>query len=688
MTKASIPRPLEIMPGVMPLTEGTALTSRHAIMSSHVRVFNGKFQKLGGWEGISFDNSNAIVGAARSIFSTVLNGAVVTTIGTHRRLYSLYGTTLLNITPLKTSSTAAADSLSTLYGTLANDPITTVSGSKTITIADASGARLRAGDSVILSGASTTNGVPDTEINTTLVVRSVATDGLSWTAIVSTAASSSGSGGGGSVVRATGLIRITKASHGMSDGDRVKLSGAADTGGILAAAINLEFIMRNVLSGSFDVMTASSATSSVSSAGGASTVYYPQIDSGAEDETGARGYGAGKYGVGLYGTALSSATAVTLARTWFHAAERFSDVVLNTAGNQTGLYEWNGVTTAAPVLVTNAPTAINYAFVTNNIVVTFGAGAVENRIKTSDQGDRTNWTSSSTNQVFVDDIEGAGRLMSHVNVGGTNLIFTRSQTYTFRWIGGLAVFEIKPKDLNIGIIGAMARCVVNGIAYWMGENNFYMWRGGNIEIIPSNNPDVKQSTLLKYVFENINRSQLSKCFAWHNQKFNEVWFHYPSENSDEPNRIARLSLHDFSWVPDTMDRTAAEYPNISLTYPRLLSSANTLYYHEKGMDDDDTAMAWSLTSSDQIMGKNNATLVGLIPDSVQTGNVSVAVQGRRYPQSTAYTAEKTLTITPTTEHVPYTSSARLWRYTFSGEALEQEWTMGQWFEDLQEGAQN
>jgi hypothetical protein len=686
MTKASIPRPLEILAGVRPLTEGTALTTRHAIASDKIRTVNGFFEKIGGWLGIDFDNANSIVGKARSIFSTILNSVVVTTIGTDKRLYSLYGTTLLNITPLSTSSVAVANSLATLYGTLANNPITTVNGSKVVTIADANAGRLRAGDTATLSGANTTNGVPNTDLNAAQIVRSVAADGLSFTIIVATAATSSGSGGGASVVRRTGIIQVTKASHGLPDGDRVKLSGAADTGGILAAAINLEFIIRVTSSGTFDVMTATAATSSVSSAGGASTVYYPQIAAGLADETGASGYGAGKYGVGLYGTALTSSTAISLVRAWHTAAERFGDVILMTAGNQTGLYEWNGVTTAAPVLVTNAPTAINYAFVTNNIAVTFGAGGVENRIKTSDQGDRTNWTSSSTNQVFVDDIEGAGRLLSHVNVSGVNLIFTRSQSYTFRWIGGLAVFEIKPKDLNIGIISPMARVVVNGIAFWMGENNFYMWRGGNIEIMPANSQ--AQSTLLKYVFENINRSQLSKCFAWHNPKFNEIWFHYPSEGSNEPDRIARVNLHDFSWTPDTMNRTAAEYPNISLTYPRLINSTGMLYYHERGVDDDGAAMVWSLTSPDMVSGKNNATLVGLIPDSVQTGTVTVNVAGRRYPQSTQPTATKTLEFEPDTEHVPYTSSARLWRYTFSGEEEGQNWTMGMWFEDLQEGAQN
>lgn len=684
-TKVSVPRPINTLAGVRPLTEGSALTTEHYVASQGIRFVNGIPQKIGGHESISFDYSKLIVGAARSIFSTVISGFTLTVIGTHKRLYALYGSTLTNITPLTTTTTAAANSLATLYGTLANNPITTVNGSKVLTIADSSAARLRSGDTLTLSGASTTNGVPNTEINSTQVVRSVANDGLSFTIIVNTGATSSGSGGGASVVRKTGIIQLTKATHGLAEGDRVGISGAASTGGVLAVSINIEFEIRNVAANTFDLITSGTATSSVSGSGGASTVYSQQIDAGAADNSAGQGYGMGKYGVGLYGNALQSTTAITPIRIWHWAAERFSNVLIGTAGNQTGLYEWDGDVANSPVLVTNAPTTINYAFVSNNIVVTFG-NTNENRIKTSDQDDRTNWTSSSTNQVFVDDIEGAGRLLSHVNVNGINLIFTKSQTYTFRYIGGSAVWEIRPKDLNIGIIAPMARVVVNGIAYWMADNNFYMWRGGNIEIVPSNSQP--QTTLLKYIFEDLNRAQASKVFMWHNEKYNEIWVHYPSTSSNEPNRVARLSLQDYSWCPDLSDRTAAEYPNINLQYPRLISSANVFYRHETGTDADGSALAFSLKTNDKVSGKNNATLVSLVPDSSQVGSINVNVTGRRFPKSSSAMFDKDYTVDPTTERVITTNSARIWNYTISGEEIGQSWIMGNWTEELQDGAGN
>lgn len=684
-TTVSNPRPINTMAGVRPITEGSALTTDHYVAAEGIRFVSGFPQKMGGYESITFDLSATILGAARSITSTSINGSIITNIGTHKRLYSVNGTTLTNITPLKTATTAVANSLATLYTTLANNPVTTVLGSKTLTIADASGARLRAGDTVTLSGAATTNGVPDTEINALQVVRTVAGDGLSFTIIVSTAATSSGSGGGASVVRATGMIQVTKAAHGLADGDRVKITLAGDSGGILAASINKEFIIRNVATDTFDVLTAGVATSSVTAAGGAATLYQPQIDAGLSSDAAGQGYGMGLYGVGLYGTSHVSTTVTNYIRIWHFSSDRFSSKLLMTPGNQTGLYEWDGDTTVAPVLTTNAPTTINYAFVSNNIVVTFGNG-VENRIKTSDQGDRTNWTSSSTNQVFVDDIEGAGRLVSHVNVNGVNLIFTKNQTFTFRYIGGLAVWEIKPKSLEIGIIAPMARCAVNGVGYWMGENNFYMWRGGNIEIVPSNSQ--AQTTLYKYIFENLNYTQRSKIFMWYNEKFNEIQVHYPSASATEPDKVARLSLQDYSWTPDVSDRTAAEYPNVNIQYPRLISSANVLYRHEKTVNADGAALSWSLKTNDKVSGKKFAALVGIVPDSTQVGDISVLLTGRLFPQSTATMMADTYTVTTTTERIPITSSARIWNYTFSGSAVGQSWIMGNWTEEPQEGGNN
>jgi hypothetical protein len=705
-TTKSIIIPLQIQPGVQPSTDRTAFATTHYTAASKIRFRFGFPQKIGGWNSVTFNYGAAILGVARSLFSAILSTALNTLIGTNTKLYTVFGSVLINITPLSTSTTAIANSLTTDYGTLASNPITTSSGSSTITIADTNAANYVSGDDITISGATAVGGILAGTLNTQHEIHTIGTN--SYTVIVGSTASSGATGGGASVVRATGRVTVAATAHGFSNGQRVSITGAVAFGGITAPQMNMQWIIRNVTTNAFDVMTAGTATSSVSAAGGAGTAYAGEIASGAVNEAIGQGYGCGLYGVGLYGTALLSSTGLTYPRIWF--MDRFGSDIIMTPGNQTGLYAWTGSSATAPALISNAPTAINYAFVSNNIIVTFGYQNIGNQIFTCDQGNMTQWTSSSSNQVFQDTVEGAGTFISHVPVGSNNLIFTSYQTYLFSYAGfsytsGTAnlnpIWNIQLLENNVGIIAPMARVSIMGTAYWMGQKNFYMYTGGNVSIIPAS--DQTQSTMLNYVFNNINTGQSYKSFAFYNEQFDEIWFHYPSAMSNECDSVVRLNRTDLTWTPDTFDRTCAEYPNLTLGYPRMVSAENIFYNHEQGTDADGSPMAWSLTGNlrggDQQKNyaaeagwTNNAStknymLTSFIPDSIQTDNITVNVTGYRYPQSSSPMFDNNYTVTPTTEFVPVQGGARFWQYEVSGNTLGQSFTGGQWMETVQESSQ-
>jgi len=674
--------PIEIIAGVQPNTDATPFVTSHYTMSDKIRFRFGRPRKIGGWVATDFDYGASISGKIRSIYSAFIGSVTSTVVGTHQKLYSIKGTRLTNITPLSTTTNAIPDSLNTDYYTLAADPISTVDGSNVITIADADAARYQIGDHITISGATSVGGIDAaTYINIAHSIHTIGTG--NYTFLVGATATSTATGGGAAVLKATGLLEVSATAHGQANGDRVKLAGAVDTGGILAADINAEFIIRNVSADIFEVMTDGVATSLVGGGGGAAVTYQKEIADGYVDEAYGMGYGMGLYGVGLYGTALLSSSGRKYPRIWF--MDRYGDNFVMTAGNETGIYSWDGDTVVAPTLISGAPTDVNYAFVSDNILLTFGSGGIKNRIFASDQGDFTNWTSSSTNQVFDDNIEGADKLISHVSVAGRNLLFTEHQTYSLSYIGLPLVWKTELIDGAIGIIAPMARCVVNGVAYWMGQSNFYKWAGGNIEIIPANTQ--VQSTILNYVFSNLTSAQRSKIFCWYNEQYNEIWWHYPASASNEPDRVARLQVGDLVWSPDTMDRTAAEYPILSLGYPRLAGNDSLIYRHEYGSDANGAALAWTLTSNSRYSGKANALLSGFVPDSIQTGNISVDLDTRQFPQSAAATFGNSYTITPTTERVTAQNMGRFWKYTWRGDAVGNDWQMGQWLEYIQESSQ-
>lgn len=683
MPKSGIYQPIDTLPGVQPETDKTAVSTGHFTYSDKIRWENDVPKKIKGWQSILFDYSSTILGTVRSIFTDFINGKFYTVLGSNKKLYSVIGSRLTNITPLLVTSEAVPDSLDTHYDTLTNNPFSSTNGSMIITVTDADAANYEVGDTVYFSGAAGFAGILAAAINGDSIIRTIGAG--FYTVNFGVAANATTTGGGAAVVRSSGLITVNDLAHGQLDGDRVGIDDAATTAGILDTEINNQFIIRNVTTNSFDVMTVGEATSSVSAGGGVSTIYFQEIPEGNLNETAVQGYGAGFYGMGLYGTALLSTSARSFPRIWFF--DRYANSVVMTPGNQTGVYQWFGNNETAPQLVANAPTKVNYVFVQDNILVTLGAedggNPQENRIFASDQNDITMWTSSANNQVYDDNVEGAGRLISHCPVEDYSLLFTENKTYSFRYIGLPFVWETKTIDDTIGIIAPLARCNAKGDAYWMGLDNFYRYRGGKVEIVPANSQD--EATLLRYVFDNLNIGQKSKFFAWYNKEFDEVWFHYATADSNEPNRVATVNLKTGVWAPHTLDRTAAESAGVKLKNPRL-ANANILYQHEYGFDADGASMPWSLVGNKRYYETDSTNLNSIVPDSVQTGNITFTYLGYLFPQSPLPVDSPTpYTVTPTTEFIPFTASGRFHQYALEGNELGQEWIGGAWMEELQSG---
>ena len=660
--------PIEILPGVD--KDRTALSTNHYTDSVGIRFYQDFPQKIGGCIKISFDGNATMRGCLRNIYSQRIQNNIWTMYGTNTNLYTSQGSILTNITPLATATTAIANSLTTHYTTLAINPITTVINSTIVTFTHTLHS-LAAGDRITISGATAVNGVPAGDINNVNVVRTVTAN--SYTIFVATAATSSGTGGGAAVIEATRILTITQAAHGLANDDRIKILAAAATGGIPAGDINIEHIIRAVTTNTYDIVVTTYATSAVSGGGGAATTRQIGIAEGVCDAQLGVGYGMGKYGVGNYGVAKFSSTPQQYPRIF--SFDAFGNNALLTAGGQTGLYQWTGNTSIAPTLLTNAPVAVNYVFVTNNIVVALGSGGVQNRVQWSDQGNSTIWASTSQNQAGEDDVEGSGEFISHANVRGTDILFTADQVYTMDYIGKPFVFRIEKLD-NKGLIARNARIVVDGILYWMSENDIYTYNGGTIQSIQSNAQN-GLNYLKNFINTDINKTQQSKCFAGYNPVFNEIWFHYPSGTNLECNKAIIYNTRERHLTIHTINRSAFEYPNILDQLPKLGDSLGAIYRHEIGVNDDINPLAFSLTSNLFQHGNALTEIRGLIPDSVQTGNIQLDVKTRLYPQSTNIVTTST-TVTATTEKVDILTNGRNYQYTVSQNVLDGNWRSGVW----------
>jgi len=677
----------EISPliGVQPYTDKTNLNTEHWTFCDKIRFRNGSPEAVGTFLNVSSGNIEALPiyssGKARNFYSQYINGRLYNIIGKSNGVF-VYGgignQKVINITPLQDTYTAIPNSLSTVYATLANNPIHTFSGSNTLIITDTNASLYSIGDTITISGSTDVGGILAANINGARTIFAISISTNKYYVYAGSSATSSADGGGASVVVTSGLVKVTMATTGLYNYNRLKISGASAFGGITAPQINTELFIRGLTSTYFYVMTSGVATSSVTAAGGASTVIYNQIPSGSDVESIGTGYGMGYYGVGLYGTAKGSYSVRKYARVWSFA--RFGDYILMTPGDGGYLYYWDGSITTAPVRVTNSPSNVNYMFVSDNTVVCFGKNGFENRITTSDQGNLFNWTATDTNQVYDDNIEGAGRLISHISVNDTNIIFTAKKCYTFKHIGLPNIWDIKPLSDNIGIISQRGGVAVNNIAYWMDSNNWYRWSGGAVEVMPANSQP--RSTIINYVYDNIDVTQLSTAFCWYNPKYEEIRWHYKSNTSTtDTDRVAVTNVVEKTWWMDTSTATCAESPEINSTYPYMIDKDNNISINE--IYSSYFGQTFTLTSNFMNAGKREARLVSFIPDSYQTGSINVKVDMYQWPQSTTPISSKTYTVAADNKRIETTQNGRYWKYTISGSTTT-GWNMGKWFEEKQQ----
>lgn len=668
---------INILPGVTPITDDTSFAAQNFTFSDNIRFRKGLPEKVGGYTIQPFQFGQALNGVCRSMYSTEINGVIYTLYGTNSRLYCQVGSFLTNITPFLTTSTAASASLSTTYATLGSNPISVTNGSYVVTVTDTNAPRYQIGDLYTLSGATGTGGILAAALNTQHVIRNVGATTLTFNA---TTATSTAVGGGASVVAASGLVRVTVANT-LAAGDRIKMAGAIAAGGITALQINLEYIARNISPTYFDIMTAGTATSSVSAAGGSGTVFYPPIPVGLVNESFGQGYGMGLYGTGLYGINRVSTSKHLYPQIWYF--DRFGDFIMLTPGNGGALYEWTGNTATAPTITTNSPAAINYMFVSDNSVITFGQAGNENRISASDVGNRQTWTVTATNQAFDTIQQGASRFFCALKLQGINLLFTEQQVYTFQYIGLPNVWAIQLLG-NIGIISSQAAWNINNVAVWMGIDNFYTWSGGVIDVMNSNVAPV--SSILKYVFNNLNVAQKSKVFNYYDKAFQEWRIHYPSAGANEPDSVACTNILETTWWPDTVSRTAAETPTPLLTYQRLVDANGVVYNHEQTYDNAGSPAEFTLITNIRTLSKRETLLSAFIPDSIQTaGSITVTLDMFQWPNATINMSTQDYIVTqqPDLGRHQVGQTGRFWQYTIIGNALGQFWRAGKWAEEKQ-----
>ncbi len=349
------------------------------------------------------------------------------------------------------------------------------------------------------------------------------------------------------------------------------------------------------------------------------------LSSGREDAIAFTGYGGGTYGSYAYGVARPDTARIQPATSW--DLEPWGEYLLACNEDDGKIYQWTLSTGTVAAVLSNAPTSNNGIVVTEErFLFALGAGGNPRKVQWSDREDNNTWTPAVTNEAGDFELNTSGALMKGVNVQGRTLLLTTRDAHVANYIGPPYVYGIERVGTSCGIASKQAIAVVDQGAFWMGVNSFYAYQGSTVKELPCEVSD--------YVFNDLNKAQISKAFAMSNSMFGEIIWFYPSSASTENDRYASFNYVEGTWQIGELDRTAG-YDRGAFRQPMMISASDRkLYEHEIGFEYGSlTPFAESgpfrIGSGDQVM-----SVTEMLPDEKSQGDVSATFKTRFYPNGT------------------------------------------------------
>ena len=454
-------------------------------------------------------------------------------------------------------------------------------------------------------------------------------------------------------------LTVTDTSHGAVANDFVTFSGAVSLGGLVTATIlNAEHQIVSITDANTYTITLSvTANSSDSGNGGSSVVGAYQINVGLDTTVGGTGWGAGTWGRGTWGSAAAVTTSTEL-RLWSH--DNFGeDLLINPVDG--AIYYWDKTNTLSTRAVNitslagsnNAPTVAKQILVSDidRHIIAFGCNPQGSStqdnllIRFSSQESPTDWEARADNTAGDLRLGSGSTFIQALETKREILIWTDKSLHSMRFIGAPFTFGLQQLASNITIMGPKAAIATEDVVFWMGNDNFYVY-GGQTQQMPC--------TVRDKVFLDFNFAEKDKVVAGVNSQWGEVIWFYPSASSTENDRYVVYNYLEKIWYYGGLSRSAWIDRGVR-QYP-IAASGGYLYNHEKGTDDDGSAMTCFIESGNIDIGEGDQFVLTrrILPDLKFAGStasnptVDFTVKTRNYPgANTAQTGTGTVTRTAT-----------------------------------------
>jgi len=490
---------------------------------------------------------------------------------------------------------------------------------------------------------------------------------------------------------ATTSVVVTDTAHGAAKGDFVTFDSFSAIDGL---DMNKEFEITSIANTNAYVVTHTSAASGSTSGGGGTGNAKYQVQIGPEVSTSAFGWGTDAWNVSTWGTPRSTSNVTLEARQW--SLDNFGEDLIATVLNG-GAFQWDtsaGVSTRAAA-ISGAPTKSRLSLVStpDRHLVFFGTqptiGATNPQddllIRFSDQENITTYQPTAENTAGSLRVADGSRIVAAERSRGQILVWTDSSLHALQFIGPPFTFGLRQLGQNCGIVGIHAGLDLNGVAYWMSQDSFFLY-DGTVKKLPC--------TVEQFIFDNLNVTGAENAFAGHNGEFNEIMWFYPRTGSDTINAVVAYNYLEQTWWTGTLDRTTwidrevydnpigTDYlPTTTANNETILGltdGATQMFLHETGNDADGQAMTAFVKSGSVEIGDGNDILFvqKLIPDvQNQAGTLNMKLEFKYYPNNSTSTT-KTATFTDATEFVSLRGRGREFTVNVVSNTTGTAWRLG------------
>jgi len=500
------------------------------------------------------------------------------------------------------------------------------------------------------------------------------------------------------------IVTVTDATHGAVLGDFVTFDDSSTNNVVDGIEFNNEFEITEIVNaGSYKITYSSNATGSTASGGGSVTAAY-QINNGPSTSTYGYGWGVLTWGLSTWGTPRASSSVTISARQW--SLDNFGEDLIATVLNG-GTYQWDtsgGASTRAVSLGATAPVSSRFSLVSSDTRHLFLFGTCTDVTDTATQDDLffrfsdreslTQWAPKATNEAGSLRIADGSRIIGAVTSTGQILVWTDQSLHGIQFVGTPFTFGQRQLGANCGLIAQHACIDVNGMAFWMGDDAFYMY-DGVVKKMPCSVQD--------YVYDDLSYTNKNDIACGINPEFNEIMWYYPSGSATQIDRVVVYNYLEGTWYTSTLGRTSYlgnytfENPIATQYNASLVANATTstgvtdtpygvtagasyVYNQEVGNNQaDGTALSASLTtgSIEIADGDQFMSVSKFVPDFTSlTNDVAVTLTLEDYPQSTS-SQTTTGNVSSTTTKLDIRGRGRSVKLAFASDTVgDTNWRLG------------